>query len=225
MLSMILDRSDQNAPNQASRFTLHVRGLKEQTLRGEKREEVRATFTVDSPIPYRLKDLLERLRVDDTTKGVGAKGGEVKGEWEGRLTRFISRLEAKAEDRRYGFMFKPPEDALNYDWLSKQVGRLLASGDGEPGIKIVDFSEVPSDVLPVVTGVFARLLYDVQFWMHSSKRTPFVFVRMRTPFRSRRCMHSSGSPRKDASMAYLFWLSASVHLMSVGRFSVSATTF
>ena len=27
MLSMILDRSDQNAPNQASRFTSHVRDL------------------------------------------------------------------------------------------------------------------------------------------------------------------------------------------------------
>ncbi|MGY0780820.1 ATP-binding protein [Azospirillum argentinense] len=32
MLSMILDRSDQNAPNQASRFTLHVRSLKGETL-------------------------------------------------------------------------------------------------------------------------------------------------------------------------------------------------
>ena len=35
---------------------------------------------------------------------------------------------------------------------------------------------MPSDVLPVVTGVFARLLYDVQFWMQPEKRTPFVFV-------------------------------------------------
>lgn len=33
MLSMLLDRSDQNAPNQASRFTLHVRTLKENTLK------------------------------------------------------------------------------------------------------------------------------------------------------------------------------------------------
>ena len=32
MLSMILDRSDQNAPNQAARFTTHVRGFKDTTL-------------------------------------------------------------------------------------------------------------------------------------------------------------------------------------------------
>lgn len=175
MLSMILDRSDQNAPNQASRFTMHVRDLKEETLTAEGEEDVKNTFTVDSPIPYKLDDLLEKLRTDDTTKGVG-KTGAVKGEWEGRLTRFISRLEAKAEDRRYGFMFNPPKEAQDYTWLSRQVGKLLAPVNGKHGIKIVDFSEVPSDVLPVVTGVFARLLYDVQFWMEPEKRTPFVFV-------------------------------------------------
>ncbi|MFQ5839850.1 MAG: ATP-binding protein, partial [Candidatus Methylomirabilales bacterium] len=176
MLSMILDRSDQNAPNQASRFTLHVRELKEATLVTEDRAEVKATFTVDSPIPYKLEDLLAKLKQDDTTKGVGAKGQDVKGEWEGRLTRFISRLAAKAEDRRYGFMFKPPAPALRYDWLARQAAALVAPGAGKPGIKVVDFSEVPSDVLPVVTGVFARLLYDIQFWLRAEARTPFVFV-------------------------------------------------
>ncbi len=175
MLSMILDRSDQNAPNQASRFTLHVRDLKEATLTAEKKTDVKATFTVDSPIPYKLNELIKRLEQDNTTKGVG-KTGPIKGEWEDRLTRFISRLTAKAEDRRYGFMFKPPEAALKYDWLAKQITKLLAPGEGKHGIKVVDFSEVPSDVLPVVTGVFARLLYDVQFWMQPEKRTPFVFV-------------------------------------------------
>ncbi|MCC6230494.1 MAG: ATP-binding protein [Phycisphaerales bacterium] len=174
MLSMILDRSDQNAPNQASRFTSHVRTLKEAAL-GTAHADVKATFTVDSPIPYKLADLLAHLTTDNTTKGVG-KNGPVKGDWEDKLTRFITRLEAKAEDRRYGFMFKPPAAALEYDWLAKQVLSLLSPGASKHGIKIVDFSEVPSDVLPVVAGVFARLLYDVQFWMEPEKRTPFVFV-------------------------------------------------
>jgi uncharacterized protein len=176
MLSMILDRSDQNAPNQAARFTTHVREFKDTTLKDEKQETVRATFTVDSPVPYKLADLLARLREDDTGMKPGASKAEIKGDWNGKLTRFISRLEAKAEDRRYGFMFKPPVAALKYDWLAKQIAMLLAPGEGQHGIKVVDFSEVPSDVLPVVTGVFARLLYDVQFWMQLEKRTPFVFV-------------------------------------------------
>ena len=176
MLSMILDRSDMNAPNQASRFTLHVRNLKATTLDTNKKFEVKSTFTVDSPIPYLMTDLLDKLNDDDKKKGEGAKGQPVKGDWEGKLTRFISRLEAKIQDRRYGFLFQPPDKAQAYDWLAKQVIALLASTPDKPGIKIIDFSEVPADVLPVVTGTFARLLYDVQFWTRIEKRTPFAFV-------------------------------------------------
>ena len=119
--------------------------------------------------------MLELLQTDNTTKGLGKNGGPVKGEWEDKLTRFISRLEAKLDDRRYGFMFAPPAKANEYGWLAAQVGRLLASNGGK-GIKIIDFSEVPSDVLPVVTGTLARLLYDVQFWTAPEKRTPVTLL-------------------------------------------------
>jgi len=176
MLSMILDRSDQNAPNQAARFTLHVRNLKEATLGVEKQEEVRKTFTVDSPIPYDLEALLAELKEDNTRKGVGAKGAPVKGDWEDKLTRFISRLESKCGDRRYGFLFQPPTHAQAYTWLGQQMASLLAADEKSRGIKIVDFSEVPADVLPVVTGVLARLLYDVQFWTNPKKRTPVTLL-------------------------------------------------
>jgi DNA helicase HerA-like ATPase len=176
MLSMILDRSDQNAPNQASRFTFHIRALKDKTLEDEKKEDIRKTFTVDSPIPYEIDELVVLLNDDDTRKGVGSGGREVKGDWEGKLTRFISRLEANLEDSRYGFLFKPPKESLQYKWLGTQLNLLLGSSEKNPGIKIVDFSEVPSDVLPVVTGTFARLLYEIQFWMADDKRTPFTIV-------------------------------------------------
>lgn len=180
LLSMLLDRSDQNAPNQASRFTLHVRELKGLALDAaiaggsDTAKAVKATYTVDSPIPFNLSELLTRLRDDDTQKGIGVGGKPVKGEWEGKLTRFISRLEAKTGDRRYGFMFNPPAEAKNYNWLQEFAVAFFESDGkhGMSGIKVLDFSEVPSDVLPVVTGVFARLLYDIQFWMHPSSRSP-----------------------------------------------------
>ena len=176
MLSMILDRSDQNAPNQASRFTLHIRNLKEKTLIDNAKEDVKETFTVDSPIPYEIDELVALLKKDDTDKGVGAKGQPVKGDWEGKLTRFISRLEAKLEDRRYGFMFKPTDYAKEYEWLADIASKLIGSDADNSGIKIIDFSEVPSDVLPVVAGTFARLLYDLQFWLEPEKRSPFALV-------------------------------------------------
>ncbi len=176
LLSMILDRSDSNAPNQASRFTLHIRELKEETLQKEEKTDTIETFTVDSPIPFSMEDLLKRLKDDDTRKGIGANNKPIKGDWEGKLTRFIARLETKLEDRTYGFMFKPLDEAQLYGWLGKTICNLLGYQDGQMGIKIIDFSEVPSDVLPVVTGTLARLLYDVQFWMNSDNRTPFTIV-------------------------------------------------
>ena len=176
LLSMILDRSDSNAPNQASRFTRHIRDLKEKTLKREGKTDTLKTFTVDSPIPFLMSELIQKLTIDDTTKGVGKNGAVVKGEWEGKLTRFISRLETKIGDKTYGFMFQPTDEAQKYDWLGVILCKLLGYTDGEKGIKIIDFSEVPSDVLPVVTGTLARLLYDVQFWMDPEKRTPFTII-------------------------------------------------
>ena len=175
MLSMILDRSDQNAPNQASRFRLHIRHLKRDTLLEEQQEKVEETFTIDSPIPYEMSALFKRLKDDDSRKGVGQNNRPIKGEWEGKLTRFVSRLEAKLEDRRYGFMFQPPKQTQSYDWLEKQAWKLLRA-DGRSGIKVIDFSEVPPDVLPIVAGMLARFLYDTQFWMAPEDRSPFTIL-------------------------------------------------
>lgn len=175
MLSMILDRSDSNAPNQASRFTLHIRNLKEVKLRELNKENVLRTFTVDSPIPFDIDFLVKELNEDDTRKGQG-KNGPVKGEWEGKLTRFISRLETKILDKRYGFLFQPNKKTIEYNWLSDLLCRLIGDSKNNRGIKIIDFSEVPSDVLPIVTGIIARMLFDVQLWMEEDKRIPFALM-------------------------------------------------
>lgn len=178
MLSMILDRSDDNAPNQAMRFTAVVLEKKREYLQTAKQAEVLATFTVDSPIPYDISKLVDILKNDDAGMEPGARAGtERKGPWNGKLTRFISRLDAKINDRRYGFLFRAPDDSLKYEWLQEQAVALLCAKDEKhSGIKVIDFSEVPSDVLPTVVSVLARLLYDVQFWMNPDKRTPICLV-------------------------------------------------
>ena len=175
MLSMFVDRSDQSAPNQASRLSSHVRDLKAQTLQERNEAETERTFTVDSPIPYGIDDLIQRLSDDDEQMVPGARGPK-KGDLNGKLTRLLGRMKTKLDDRRYGFLFKPPAPALKYEWLAQQMVSLLQSDSGEPGVKIIDFSEVPADVLPIVTGTFARLLYDIQFWIRPEKRTPFSLV-------------------------------------------------
>jgi uncharacterized protein len=176
MFALLLDRSDQNAPNQAARFTYHVRELKREALEAADQKVTAATFTVDSPVPYSLKDLLARLRADDTEMIAGSGGREKQGPFYGKLTRFVNRLETKIDDRRYGFLFQPTAESNEYSWLAESARRLLCSGEAVRGVKVIDFSEVPADVLPVVTGVLARTLYDVQFWMREDERTPVTFV-------------------------------------------------
>jgi uncharacterized protein len=175
MLALILDRSDDNAPNQAARFTEHVRTLKEKVLTDSKNANVLATFTVDSPIPYPLNGLIDHLKADNVER-VPGKTTDKGGPWFDKLTRFITRMETKISDKRVGFMFQPPAMCSDYGWLGKMLGNLFAVSGTQHGIKIIDFSEVPSDVLPIVTGVLARLLYSIQFWMDKGSRHPLTIV-------------------------------------------------
>ena len=177
MLSMLLDRSDNNAPNQASRLIHYIRELKEETLDLEGKKKVKETFTVDSPIQYDIKKLIQYLKKDDKEMIPGSSlGKEKQGALHGRLTRLISRLEAKISDKTHGFMFLPPKDSYKYDWLSEQMYKLIGNSSSDMGIKVIDFSEVPSDILPIVTGTVARLLYNIQFWMKTEDQTPFTLI-------------------------------------------------
>jgi DNA helicase HerA-like ATPase len=177
MLALLLERGDMNAPNQASFLASQVRELKGVTAEAAGAKDVAATFTVDSPIPYSIDELLERLDAADNERVAGAGNSRDKGgPLFGKLTRFINRLAAKRDDRRYAFLLQPPAETQEYGWLAKQAARLLSSDSGSPGIKVIDFSEVPSDVLPVVAGVLARTLYDIQFWLPEKKRTPLALV-------------------------------------------------
>lgn len=177
MLALLLERGDQNAPNQASHFASIVRELKGATAEAAGATAVAETFTVDSPIPYSIDELLKRLRADDTERLPSTQKGKDKGgPLFGKLTRFINRLAAKRDDRRYAFLLQPPKKTEEYGWLAEQAAQLLRADADNPGIKVIDFSEVPSDILPVVAGVLARTLYDIQFWLDEEQRTPLALV-------------------------------------------------
>lgn len=172
MQALLLDRSEDNAPNQAARLSAHIRDLKRERLEREGHTDVLARFTVDSPVPYSLDDLIERLRADDSEMVAGSRGDK-QGPFFGKLTRFISRLQSRFEDRRYSFMFAPDADRSSYEWLHGLATKMLGTN---PGIKVIDFSEVPSDILPIVVGVLARVLYEIHFWTEEDKRSPITFV-------------------------------------------------
>lgn len=172
--SIVLDRTDHDAPNQANRFNQHILEQKETTVTKNGND---IEITGDFPIPFKMSTLLTALKQDDEGKAISPKTSKpIKGPWNGKLTRFIARLESKSQDKRYAFMFNPPEETYSYDWLQKLYQVLLSTPEGGNGIKVIDFSAVPSDVLPIVTGVIGRLIFDLQSWIHADNRTPVALV-------------------------------------------------
>lgn len=176
MLSLMLDRSDNNAPNQAMMFSNAVIEGKKQFLIDAGKAEMEANITLDSPIPYNLSALLFFLKSKDEEMVPGAKvGTEKQGTYFGKLTRFIQRLETKQKDKRLNFMFASEDDLLSYDYMSELCSKLmLPAEEGKKGVKIIDFSEVPSDIFPLIVSLIARVIFSVQQWTTVEHRHPIA---------------------------------------------------
>lgn len=179
LVSMFVDRSDQNAPNQAMIMAREINQAKRKYLEDKGQQDVLKHFTVDSPVPFDLEHLMHRLNEINVEMVPGAKAGtEKQGDFNGKLSRMISRLENKISDRRLGFMFNGSGDVLDFTWLEKFTTAVLGSTgeNGKAGIKIINFSEVPSDVLPLIVSLVARVTFSVQQWTPSELRHPIALL-------------------------------------------------
>jgi len=174
MLSLMLDRSDSNAPNQAMMFSNSVIEKKREYLVGIGKEHEAANFTLDSPIPYDLGALIQGLEYKDTEMVQGSSRDK-QGAFHGKLTRFIQRLTSKIADKRLNFMFNNDLALRDYDYLKNLCEKImLPSGSSRGGVKVIDFSEVPSDILPLIVSLIARLIFSIQQWTPNDERHPIA---------------------------------------------------
>lgn len=178
LVSMFVDRSDQNAPNQAMIMAREINQAKQKYLEENGQQEVLKHFTVDSPVPFDLDVLMSRLNEINVEMVPGAGGKPKQGDFFGKLARMISRLENKISDRRLGFMFNGGDGLLDFTWLDKLTTAVLGSTseNGKAGIKIINFSEVPSDVLPLIVSLVARVTFSIQQWTPSQLRHPIALL-------------------------------------------------
>jgi hypothetical protein len=176
MLSLMLERSDNNAPNQAMVFFNAVLECKQSFLSGNRKADMSAKITFDSPVPYKLNKLLAYLIEKDTEMVQGARAGtEKQGPHFGKLTRFIQRLQTKQTDKRLNFMFSQDAKLLTYGYMLELCRRIMRPAkNGHSGVKIIDFSEVPSYILPLIVSLIARLVFSVQQWTDIDKRHPIA---------------------------------------------------
>ncbi|HEC61397.1 MAG TPA: ATP-binding protein [bacterium] len=175
LTAMFVESSEFTAHNQTLVFQDTVFDEKKKILEAEKKTEVLNSFTIDSPVPFDLGIVVAEIRRLNEEMVQGVRGLK-QGSFFGQFSRFLARIAGKLRDRRYGFLFQAPEELHSYEAFHS-VGKQLLDFTRKNGcIKVVDFSEVPSDVLPVMLGIVARLIYNFQFWMPDEKRHPVALV-------------------------------------------------
>lgn len=127
--------------------------------------------TADIPIPFSAKGLIEYLDGENNREEStgdkyqsGVNKGKEKtrqGQYYGKLTNLLTRLKTKYDDKKYSFIFNE-EDTLNIEYLNEFIHKILNYNDSK--IKVIDLSEIPSDMLSVIIGIVTRLIFDIQFW-------------------------------------------------------------
>jgi DNA helicase HerA-like ATPase len=123
-----------------------------------------AWITVDTPVPFRVGDL---LRILDNAMGMLDKADTSI-----PYLRLKTRLESLTSDRRFAFMFS----GMVKDSLVQIIGRLLRIPvDGKP-LTIVDLSGVPSEIVDVVVSMICRLTFDFALWAEHGKVPPVLLI-------------------------------------------------
>lgn len=183
--SLFIESSEGTSTNQRAAVIKYILENKKNYIEENMTEFSSEIITADTPIPFSAEGLKEYLEVEnikeDTTGEVyktGDKKGQEKtkqGQYYGKLTHLITRLQTKIDDKKYGFVFNE-NNTIRADYLKDFIGKIMGR---DKKIKVIDLSEVPSDMLPIIIGIVTRLVYEVQFWMSpktDETRHPIAFI-------------------------------------------------
>lgn len=168
-------------------------------------------ITVDSPIPYSIKQLWFELddferqsfnenrkpetKMDLLVKGdseklisneyppAGAGGGKPFLNFQAKgILGFLDNMRIKMKDSRYKFMFEPGEYTPDEKGNTKKgLEVLLLQWLGNAGqITILDFSDIPSEIMVSTAGSLLSVAYDALFWGQNlpigGKQQPLLVV-------------------------------------------------
>ena len=174
--AMFIDRSEFSAHNQVTAFQDTVVAEKKKRLEESNRVDVLDAFTLDSPVPFSIESVVDELKSMNEEMVKGTSGRDRQGTFYGQFSRLLIRLNSRITDKRYGFLFQAPPTAHEYDAMTAMMKRLMDYSESKAKIKVIDFSEVPADILPVIVGLVARIIYQVQFWTDRQRRKPMALV-------------------------------------------------
>ncbi len=110
-------------------------------------------FTVDTPVPYRLSDVL--AMIDD-------RMGRLENKRDIHPYRQLrQRIEAISQDGRYAFMFG---QLTVYDGMAQILGRIFRVPVNDKPITILELTGLPTEIVNVVVSVLCRMTFDFALW-------------------------------------------------------------
>lgn len=120
-------------------------------------------INVDTPVPYRLSDLIYMLdqhmgRLDKTESLIIYK-------------RIKNRLETLAADPRYNFMFGSFTARDDMAEILAQIFRFPTNG--KP-VTVIDLSALPPEIIDVVVSTISRMAFDFALW--SNQAFPITLI-------------------------------------------------
>ncbi len=125
---------------------------------GEKR------ITVDTPIPYRLSDLVSAI--DATMPPQESKRESYQ--------KILNKIATLSEDDRFEFLVRPDDKVQ--DNLAELLSNMLRIPTNGCPLSIIDLSGVPSDVVDVVVSVLCRTIFDFTLWNKQRREMPLLLV-------------------------------------------------
>ncbi len=115
-----------------------------------KREREANSITADTPIPYRMIDLIKIIQ---------EREGQLDGKADRPTLRALrNRLEAITQDTRFRFMFQPKTPG---DTLEKTVSQIFRVPQNGKPICVFEMSGLPSEVMNSVVSVLSRFAFDI----------------------------------------------------------------
>ena len=132
-------------------------------------------FTVDTPVPYRLDDLLGMI--DDLMGKLENRSSRLK------YFKLLTRIETVRNDPRYTFMFDNAN--VGGDTMAEVLRQLFRLQPGGKSMTVMQLAGFPVEVVDSVVSVLCRMAFDFGLWSDGARAAP-LRLRGGAPLRLRR---------------------------------------
>lgn len=163
LLGLMIDQSEFSAPNQVAVFRNLLQKAKE-----DREENIALSIpkiTLDTPVYFDFKSIIEEFKQLDSQMVQGAKAGKFKqGPYFGQFTRLITRIESRLNDKRYDLIFKPTKYTSSAS-MEDLFKKLLGENDVKSKkVIVIDISPIPMEVRNSVISLLLRCIFDFCYW-------------------------------------------------------------